>query len=76
MVIGDVQLIPAAQEFVDKPTNTSAKVLYKKTNVISWKELQELFDFTEKSVGIPDLVCPGAAIFEPVSVIHLNAVRK
>lgn len=31
-----------------------------------WDQLAEMFAFTEKEFGPPDIVCPGAGIFEPV----------
>jgi len=40
-------------------------VVFKKTDVTNWVELNNLFTFTEKEFGTPDIVCPAAGIFEP-----------
>jgi NAD(P)-dependent dehydrogenase (short-subunit alcohol dehydrogenase family) len=66
VVIGDLRLLPESEQFTTSPTTSSAKVLFKKTDVTDWKELQELFEFTKKELGVADLVCPCAGIFEPV----------
>ncbi|EON66894.1 hypothetical protein W97_06297 [Coniosporium apollinis CBS 100218] len=64
VVIGDLQLRAEAEELVNKASN-GAKILFKKTDVTKWDELAGLFEFTEKELGAPDIVCPGAGIFEP-----------
>jgi 3-hydroxybutyrate dehydrogenase len=63
-VIGDLQLTPEAQELTE--TKSPAKVLFKKTDVTNWAQLADLFSYTERTLGAPDIVCPGAGIFEPV----------
>ncbi|KAF2423508.1 putative short chain dehydrogenase/ reductase [Tothia fuscella] len=62
VVIGDIQFTPDAEALQN---NKLAKVLFKKTDVTNWKELTDLFTFTEKEIGVPDIVCPSAGIFEP-----------
>jgi NAD(P)-dependent dehydrogenase (short-subunit alcohol dehydrogenase family) len=73
VVIGDLHLTPAAQEYVSNTSEvqngSSRKVLFKKTDVTVWKELEDLFAYTEKELGVPDIVCPGAGIFEPVGLL-------
>jgi len=65
-VIGDLRLAPEAQEFVENSEKLdSTKVLFKETDVTVWRQMTELFDFTEQSLGPPDIVCPAAGIFEP-----------
>jgi 3-hydroxybutyrate dehydrogenase len=66
IVIGDLALTPAAEQFLASPDNPQAKILFKKTDVSDWSQLTDLFTFAERELGPPDLVCPGAAIFEPV----------
>jgi NAD(P)-dependent dehydrogenase (short-subunit alcohol dehydrogenase family) len=72
VVIGDLQLTPAAQEYVSNASHiqngASGKVLFKKTDVTIWNELEDLFAYTEKELGPPDIVSPAAGIFEPVSL--------
>lgn len=68
MVIGDLQLTPEAQTLVDQSKNSSTKVLFQKTDVSDWKQLESLFTFTEKELGIPDVVGLAAGLFEPVSI--------
>ena len=64
VVIGDLQLTSGAQELVDKAKSSeTAKILFKKTDVTNWNELSALFEFTEKEIGSPDIVCPGAGVF-------------
>lgn len=63
VVIGDLQLTADAQKLVE--SSSSSKALFKKTDVTDWIELTDLFTFTEKELGAPDIVCPGAGIFEP-----------
>ena len=64
VVIGDLQLNPNAQKLVES-TSGPSKVVFKKTDVTNWVELTDLFTFTEKEFGTPDIVCPAAGIFEP-----------
>jgi NAD(P)-dependent dehydrogenase (short-subunit alcohol dehydrogenase family) len=64
VIIGDLQLTFGAQELVDKAKSSkSAKILFKKTDVTNWNALSALFEFTEKEIGAPDIVCPGAGEF-------------
>ena len=65
VVIGDLKLTFEAQELVNN--TEQPKLVFKQTDVTNWKELGELFSFTEKELGAPDVVCPAAGIFEPVS---------
>lgn len=57
VVIGDLGLTDEAKKLVD---STSGEVVHKKTDVTDWKQLEELFKFTEETFGAPDIVCPGA----------------
>ena len=66
VVIADIQLVPEAQEFLEK-TNGKAKVIFKKTDVADWAQLKAAFDAAIETFGKLDIVCPGAGIFEPVS---------
>ncbi|KAF2753744.1 NAD(P)-binding protein [Pseudovirgaria hyperparasitica] len=66
VVIGDLCLIEESKVLVEESAVRSvAKVLFKETDVSDWKQLGELFSFTESHLGVPDIVCPGAGVFEP-----------
>jgi NAD(P)-dependent dehydrogenase (short-subunit alcohol dehydrogenase family) len=76
VVIGDLRLTPDAQQVVSSASaQCSAKILFKETDVTQWKQLSELFEFTEKSLGAPDIVCPAAGVFEPVSLSTCSRQR-
>ncbi|KAF2095624.1 NAD(P)-binding protein [Rhizodiscina lignyota] len=62
VVIGDLALTEDAKKLVEC---AAGKVVFKQTDVTNWKQLAELFSFTETKLGAPDIVCPGAGIFEP-----------
>lgn len=67
VIIGDLRLTEDAEKLVSEAKSKGgAKVLFKECDVTSWKQLEDLFVYTEKEVGAPDIVCPGAGIFEPV----------
>ncbi|KIV90669.1 hypothetical protein PV10_05301 [Exophiala mesophila] len=41
------------------------KVLFKKTDVSKWSDLEDLFTFARSSFGQVDILCNGAGVFEP-----------
>jgi len=50
-------------------TNSSAhaRVVFCKTDVTDWKQLEKAFDVYSKEFGgVPDVLCPGAGVYEPV----------
>jgi 3-hydroxybutyrate dehydrogenase len=57
VVIGDLQFPDEAKELAKKG---GAKVLFKKTDVTNWAELTDLFSWTEKELGAPDIVALSA----------------
>jgi NAD(P)-dependent dehydrogenase (short-subunit alcohol dehydrogenase family) len=57
VVIGDLQFPDGAKEIAKKG---GAKVLFKKTDVTNWTELTELFSWTERELGAPDIVALSA----------------
>ncbi|VUC29421.1 unnamed protein product [Clonostachys rosea] len=68
VVLGDLALRPEAQQFVDSRKESSqsqGRAMFKKTDVTSWKQLDELFDTAEKEFGAVDIVVAGAGVFEP-----------
>ncbi|KAF8248127.1 NAD(P)-binding protein [Wilcoxina mikolae CBS 423.85] len=66
VLIADLTLTPAASALLTQPHPGGAKALFKHTDVTDWKQLAELFPFAAASgLGVPDIVVPGAGIFEP-----------
>ncbi|KIX09795.1 uncharacterized protein Z518_00876 [Rhinocladiella mackenziei CBS 650.93] len=61
--VADVQETPAFQNFQQETKSTS--VLFQKTDVSNWKDLEKLFTFTKSELGTIDLLCNGAGVFEP-----------
>jgi 3-hydroxybutyrate dehydrogenase len=64
VVVADVQESPAFRTFQHETKST--KVLFQKTDVSSWKDLEKLFAFAKAELGTIDLLCNGAGVFEPV----------
>jgi NAD(P)-dependent dehydrogenase (short-subunit alcohol dehydrogenase family) len=64
VVVADVQETPAFRIFQQEPKST--KVLFHKTDVSSWKDLENLFTFAKTELGPIDILCNGAGVFEPV----------
>lgn len=68
VVIADLRPHPTANAFLDSiPGDARAKVLFRPTDVTIWSELEQVMQFAETHLGaVPDIVCPGAGVFEPV----------
>lgn len=64
VVIADLQLSPEATELV----RAEARVVFIKTDVADWEQLESAFDHAVREFGGLDIVVPGAAIFEPVCI--------
>jgi 3-hydroxybutyrate dehydrogenase len=64
IVIGDLSLTEDGKKVVDAAEKAKgAKILFKKTDVSDWKQLEALFEFTKSEVGVADIVCPSAGTF-------------
>ncbi|OAP57667.1 hypothetical protein AYL99_08405 [Fonsecaea erecta] len=63
VVVADVQETPAFKEF--QQGTTATKVLFQKTDVSNWKDLERLFAFAKAELGPIDVLCNGAGVFEP-----------
>ncbi|KIX99391.1 uncharacterized protein Z520_04967 [Fonsecaea multimorphosa CBS 102226] len=63
VVVADVQETPAFKEF--QQGTKATKVLFQKTDVSNWKDLERLFAFAKSELGPIDVLCNGAGIFEP-----------
>ncbi|CRG87690.1 hypothetical protein PISL3812_04710 [Talaromyces islandicus] len=66
VLIADLALRPEARVIVDKYSGRSgsARAVFQKTNVIDWKQLEEMFAVAEREFGEVDIVCPGAGVYE------------
>ena len=63
VVIADLQLTTVAQQMVDSDSN----VVFQKTDVTKWDELQRLVTVANETFGsTPDVYIAGAGVFEPV----------
>jgi 3-hydroxybutyrate dehydrogenase len=73
VLIADLKLTPEAEEVIagNDCEAGMGRVLFKKTDVTDWKELQAAFDTTLEEFGHLDIVCPGAGIIDPV--FHLSS---
>ncbi|KAK5311132.1 hypothetical protein LTR93_011824 [Exophiala xenobiotica] len=69
VLIADISLRPEARAFIDSaPQEKRPRVVFQETDVTDWRQLEETFEIAEKTFGtVPDLVCLGAGIYEPVS---------
>lgn len=68
----DVALHKSAVDWIDsisKDPSPKAKAVFYKSDVSKWTELEKVFDvFEETFGGVPYIVCPGAGVYEPVSL--------
>lgn len=47
--------------------STQARVVFSKTDVTDWKQLDNAFIvYAEEFGGVPYVLCPGAGVYEPV----------
>lgn len=73
VVVADLTLTDQAREAFALPS--SARVVYKPTDVTKWDELQNAFEEAMKSFGQLDIVVPGAGTCDPVCSDR-NTTRK
>lgn len=62
MIFADLALRPEAQALVDE---YKSKAVFQRTDVTSWKDLNQMFQTAQDSFGSVDIVCPGAGVYEP-----------
>ena len=69
MLIADISLRLESEAFVNSAAvKAGPKVAFQQTDVTDWAQLDAAFDEAERAFGsVPDLVCPGAGIYEPVT---------
>ena len=68
VLLVDLQLRPEAKELVDRYSAedpSKPRAVFQKTDVTSWKDLEEAFNTCEREFGGVDIVGPGAGVFEP-----------
>ncbi|KAL4811332.1 NAD(P)-binding protein [Aspergillus unguis] len=70
VLLADLALHASAQDWLQsiKSHQPSPNVRFHKTNVTDWRQLESAFDvFDEVLGGTPDIVVPGAGVYEPSS---------
>lgn len=68
MLIADLTLRPEAKALVETYSTGSPQAIFQETDVRDWLQLERMFEVAEKELGEIDIVCPGAGVYEPVSV--------
>src|SRR6266496_971810 len=66
VLVADLNLIPEAEEFINRAKGAKVRAAFKKTDVTNWTQLQAAFDAAIAEFGQLDIVCPGVGVFEPV----------
>ncbi|PYI03942.1 NAD(P)-binding protein [Aspergillus sclerotiicarbonarius CBS 121057] len=67
VVIADLTLRPEAEQLIAKHESieTSPRVVFVRTDVTSWEDLNRMFDQTLSLFGEFHILCPGAGVYEP-----------
>lgn len=65
MLIADIGLRPESEKLLAEYSDKSPRAVFQKTDVVSWADLDAMFDAALKNFGQIDIVCPGAGVFEP-----------
>lgn len=71
VIVGDLQESSALQDLERAPRST--KLLFQKTDVAKWSDLETLFARAKSELGPLDIVCNGAGVFEPVSPVSIES---
>ena len=70
MLICDLGLHREAQGWLDslpKQPEAAPRIVFNKTDVTDWKQLEQAFDvYAREFGGVPLVLCPGAGVYEPV----------
>lgn len=81
VLLADLALRPEAQDLVNAHSSrtklSNGRAVFQKTDVRVWKDLEKMFEAAGSAFGGGvDVVCPGAGIWEPVSIcIHCSCSR-
>jgi 3-hydroxybutyrate dehydrogenase len=72
VVIADLKLRPESEVLLAQYplTSTGAIAVFQKTDVTNWAQLDKMFEVAIEHFGGADIVCPGAGVYEPVSILH------
>lgn len=62
VVFADLALRPEAEALI---AEYQSKAVFQKTDVTSWKDLNQMFQTADDKFGSVDIVCPGAGVYEP-----------
>lgn len=70
ILIADLKLHRQCDEWLEtikEAEKSKQRIAFQRTDVTDWKQLEAAFDaFAQKFGGVPDIVCPGAGVYEPV----------
>lgn len=71
MVVADLQETAALKAFIKEAGSGKVKVLFQKTDVSKFADLEALVKRAKEELGAIDVMCNGAGVFEPVSLCPL-----
>lgn len=73
VLFADLCLRPEAEEIVQLHAQAASeargRAVFQKTDVTSWRQLENMFDTAQSEFGGIDIVVAGAGVFEPVGFI-------
>lgn len=72
VVIADLTLRPEAKALIAKFSTGQPRAVFQETDVTVWAQLDRMFERATEEFGGADVVCPGAGVYEPVSM-HLSS---
>lgn len=64
VLLADITLRWEAEALLSKYTD-KPKAIFHKTDVVSWRDLNDMFAAAKQHFGAFDIVCPGAGVWEP-----------
>jgi 3-hydroxybutyrate dehydrogenase len=74
VILADLALRPEAEQLVSRyplsgsNASKTPRAVFQRTDVRDWAQLDKMFAVATEHFGGADIVCPGAGIFEPVSL--------
>lgn len=72
VVFADLALRPEANKVVEghqQAASGHGRAVFQQTDVRQWDQLERMFQVAEREFGDVDIVCPGAGVYEPVSLL-------
>jgi NAD(P)-dependent dehydrogenase (short-subunit alcohol dehydrogenase family) len=69
VVLADLTLRPEAEDLL-KSSMSRARAIFQRTDVTQWDQLRGAFEAADQEFGGVDIVCPGAGVYEPVTLPH------